>query len=62
MRNRCPTCDARLVLCGTAITTQQPLYCCTGLITHWWEPSQLIVFVEPEPLEVQQPLFEGDPH
>lgn len=60
MLSRCPMCNARLVLCGTTIATQTPLYCCTGLITHWWEPAQLMVFRIPEPVEIQQSLFEGD--
>lgn len=57
MINRCPTCDARLVRCGTAIDTQQPLYCCTGVITHWWQRSQLTTFDTPAPVETQQELL-----
>ena len=54
---RCPTCDAPIVLCGTAIGTQEPLYCCTGVITHWWQREQLTTFEEPAPVEEQQELI-----
>lgn len=57
MTTHCPTCDARLVLCGTTLDTHTALYCCTGVITHWWQPEQLIVFRESEPVEVQQELL-----
>jgi hypothetical protein len=53
----CPTCDARIVLCGTRIDDRQPLYCCTGVITHWWQREELVTFTEPAPVEVQQELF-----
>lgn len=62
--NRCPKCDAQLVLAGH-IKVDPPqywraIYRCAGLLNHEWTQEQLkeAFKAEPQPIEEQQSFLE----